>query len=259
MNLFGPEYFFDACTMIGKWHRRQLKFSSVESLLAKMSEFRIRKSLVLHSSSWLYDFRRGNKILDQEISDHSELIPCYAAIPFTTGEMPQPDHWDHVLRTRGAFVFRIFPSTHNFPLQRNQKLDFFAYSEEKRIPIFVDIDEINYRDLWSLCSDYPGLRLILGNSGTDCLSAIYREYRQIYEFFERFGNVAMETSFLIGFRGIEDVCTRYGAHRLVFGSRMPFLEPGSAIFRIQYAEIEAEAKEQIAHKNMERLLAEVAT
>ena len=30
---------------------------------------------------------------------------------------------------------------------------------------------------------------------------------------------------------------RYGAERLIFGSRIPFLEPGSSVIRIQYAEI----------------------
>lgn len=259
MSIVSPEYFFDACAMIGKWHQRTLRFSSVDRLLGEMNAYRIRKALVYHSSARLYDFRKGNEMLDQELASHPELIPCYLAIPFTTGEMPPPGYWDQLLQAKGPFVFRILPSTHNFLFRSRDKQDFFAYVEEKRIPVFIDIDEFDLRDLIAVCRDRPGIRLILGNSGTDCLSAIYRELRKMYDIFEQFENLAMETSFLIGFREIEDVCVRYGARRLVFGSRMPFLEPGSGIARIQYAEISAEQKRQIAHENLEKWLGEVVT
>ena len=258
MSVDIPEYYFDTCATIGKSTQRRSAFSSVDDLLAQMASFGIAKALVSHSISFIYDFRQGDEILVSEIADRAELTPCYTVIPFTTGEMPGPAFWDGRLKETGPFAFKIFPRTHVFMLRSLGKADLFAYVEERKIPLFVDIDEIDYGDLWSVCSDHPKLRLIIGNRGTNSLFGIFREFRRIYEFLERFKDVALETSFLIGYRGIEDICERYGAGRLVYGSRMPSLEPGSSIARIQYADVSLEHKESIAHGNIERLLGEVA-
>jgi hypothetical protein len=257
MSVEIPEYYFDACAMIGKSTQRRSTFSSVDDLLAQMASFGIAKALVSHSISFIYDFREGDEILVGEIAGHAKLTPCYTVIPFTTGEMPGPAFWDGRLAETGPFAFKIYPRTHVFMLRSLAEGDLFSYVEERKIPLFVEIDEIDYVDLWSVCSDHPKLRLIIGNRGTHSLFGIYREFRRIYEFLERFEDVALETSFLIGFRGIEDICDRYGAERLVYGSRMPSLEPGSSVARIQYAEIGLQEKELIAHGNIERLLGEV--
>lgn len=248
-----PDYFFDACTMVGRWHHVQPKFHVANALIERMAEFDIRRALVFHSIAWLHDFNRGNAVLDEAIAGHEALTPCYAVIPFATGEMPHPEAWDARLR-RGSFAWRIFPKSHNFMLRRSE---LFAYAEARRLPVFVDIDEIDWRDLWQLCEQCPRLRLVLGNSGTSSLFGIYREFRRIYDFFAAFPEVRMEMSFLIGFGGVEDLCARFGAGRLLFGSRMPFLEPGSAVARLQYAEIDPEDRRRIAHGNLETLLAEV--
>jgi predicted TIM-barrel fold metal-dependent hydrolase len=248
-----PEYFFDACTMIGRWHRVAPKFHAVDALLDRMEELAIHRALVFHSIAWLHDFRRGNAALDEAIAGRKALTPCYAVIPFASGEMAGTEAWDERLR-QGSFAWRIFPKSHNFMLRDSE---LFAYAEARRLPVFVDIDEIDWRDLWRLCEACPRLRLVLGNAGTSSMFGIYREFRRIYEFFETFEQVAMEISFLIGFCGVEDICARFGAGRLLFGSRMPFLEPGSAVARLQYAAIDPQDRQRIAHGNLETLLAEV--
>ena len=166
MTESNSEYYCDTCAMIGRWHRTPPSFHAAEDLLVRMREFQIRRALVLHSIAWLHDFRRGNEELDREIDGRPELIPCYAVIPFTTGEMPGPEYWNQRIRA-GEFAWRIFPKSHNFMLHGPRTDDLFGYAEERCLPVLVDIDEIDYRDLWQLCRARPKLRLIIGNSGTN--------------------------------------------------------------------------------------------
>lgn len=251
-----PVRFADCCTMVGKWHQRRLRFETTGELLREMRSHRIGKALVFHSVSWLYDFEEGNQFLEREIAGHKELVPCYSVIRFTTGECRK-----NLLEERisaGPMAVRVFPKSHNFPLRAPRRSELFTLLEERRVPVFLDIDEADHRDVIALLEQHPEMRLVLGNCGTSSLFGIYREFRWLHEILELFEQVCIETSFLIGFRSIEDLCQRFGARRVLFGSRMPFLEPGSSMTRVLHAEIDDPKKALIAGENLERLLEEVA-
>lgn len=246
--------FVDCCTMVGKWHQRRLHFETVDELRRQMRNHHIEKALVFHTTSWLYDFEEGNRRLEEEISGHGNLLPCYAVIPFTTGECRR-ERLEQRLR-EAPMAVRLFPRSHNFPLRSPRRSELFTLLEERLVPVFLDIDEADHRDVIALLEQHPELRLVLGNCGTSSLFGIYREFRWLYEIMEMFEQVCIETSFLIGFRSIEDLCHRFGARRVLFGSRMPYLEPGSPMVRVLHAEIDEEKKALIAGGNLERLLGE---
>ena len=54
--------------------------------------------------------------------------------------------------------------------------------------------------------------------------------------------------------GIEDVCAKFGAERILFGSSLPYGAGSAAVSMITYANISEEEKELIASGNLERLL-----
>ncbi len=55
--------------------------------------------------------------------------------------------------------------------------------------------------------------------------------------------------------GIEEICRRFGARRLLFGTGLPFTEAGPSIAQITYAEISDADKRSIAGDNLRKLLA----
>lgn len=257
MKTATPKQWFDACAMIGGWHRTPPQFSTAAQLLGHMERFRIARALVFHSIAWMYDFRQGNAVLDDEIAAHPQLVPCYAVVPSATGETPELEHWDGLLRGGRRFAFRLFPRSHEFMPCSPGANRFHEFAAHRRIPVLVDIDEISWDDLWTLCRTHPLLRVIIGNSGTNALYGLFRQLRRLYEFLELFPQVRIETSLLCGFRNLEAICERFGAGRLIFGSRMPFWEPGSSIMRLQYADLDPREKQLIAHDNLAALLDEV--
>ena len=63
----------------------------------------------------------------------------------------------------------------------------------------------------------------------------------------------MDTATFLTHGGYEEVVKRFGSERLLFGSHMPFTEPGSSAAAILYADIDDKDKKNIAYKNFNRL------
>jgi len=70
---------------------------------------------------------------------------------------------------------------------------------------------------------------------------------------ERYRGLRLETATYCGHREVENVCARFGADRLVFGTGLPFRDPGAAISRITYAQISDHEKTLIAGETLRRL------
>jgi hypothetical protein len=54
-----------------------------------------------------------------------------------------------------------------------------------------------------------------------------------------------------------DLCRRFGSHRWLWGTRYPDAEGGAAVTGLMYAGLTPEALQDVAHGNIECLIAEV--
>jgi predicted TIM-barrel fold metal-dependent hydrolase len=82
----------------------------------------------------------------------------------------------------------------------------------------------------------------------------YNCARNLYPLLAKFENLYVET---IGFKvygGIEDVCEKFGAGRLLFGTGAPKYAGSGAVGMITYAGISDAEKRMIASGNLERIL-----
>ena len=57
--------------------------------------------------------------------------------------------------------------------------------------------------------------------------------------------------------GIEEVCAKFGSERLLYGSNFPTNSMSGSVYSLMKADISDADRENIAYKNMERLLSEV--
>ena len=76
----------------------------------------------------------------------------------------------------------------------------------------------------------------------------------MYPLFEKYAGFHIELSNYCGHRGIEELVRRFGAKRLLFGTRLPYFTPGSAIGMLGYADVSEAERKQIAGDNLRRLL-----
>lgn len=226
-------------------------FSTKEDLLSNMDLYGIEKALVTHAFSRELDPVEGNARLMSEIKDNDNLLPLWVALPHHTGEFPAPNKLISMMKehnVRGVTLLAS-PAYYFFSLQEWNCGDLYNALEEANIPLFIGYPQFdpNLEGLYTLLTNHPKLPVVLTNAN-------YRLARNLYPLLARFDNLYVET---FGFKaqdGIEDICDKFGAERLIFGSGMPESSGGGAVAMITYANISFEEKQKIASGNLEKLL-----
>jgi len=243
--------FLDCNVRIGRSSApRPEHFSTTGELLAEMDRASIEGALVYHAWSVEWDPKAGNEALLAELAGQERLRPCFVALPPATRELPPPHDFARQVRdARGAV--RLFPKEHQYLLNDvtvGHLLDAFS---SHRVTVLIDIGQTSWDELGSLLRQYPALNIIV-------LGGYYRIDRYLYPLLERFGNLYAESGTYGVHRGIEAVCERFGAERLVFGTDLPIHEVGGPMAMVTYAQIPLEQRQLIAGGNLRKLLGEVS-
>lgn len=220
---------------------------TAQEIVDRLKPMGIRRALVYSALSKELHPVEGNKAVLEEV-DGTELVPCWSALPATTCEMGSPDQFIKQMRRCGVGALRLFPSTHFYDLSEWCMGTLYEVLEADRVPILVEMAETNFNQIASALQAFPKLRVVV-------LRPSYRIDRMLYPLMERYEHLCVDTSNYVVSGGIEEVCRIFGSHRLIFGTALPFFEPGAAVSSVTYAEIDDEDKQAIAGGNLDNLLA----
>lgn len=239
--------YFDCNVQVGRYGVRHPEaFTTADELVKEMEYSGVSEALVYHSMAKEYAPEIGNRMLLEEI-DGKPLQPCWVVMPHHTGEMPAPDELLAQMKSCGVRALRAFPSSHQYRLTDWNAGELLDMIEANRIPLFVDMSETSWDDVADILHEHRAINLIL-------LRTSYRIDRYIYPLFEKYEGLRIETATYQVNYGIEEVCRRFGAHRLLFGTGLPFTEAGPSIAQVSYAEVSDEEKALIAGGNLRQLL-----
>ena len=245
--------FFDCNCILGRVSVSKVSFPrSLSQLLGVMDYFGIDDALVYHAAAKESHPADGNKSLLDEIRGSRRLHPQWVLLPSHTGEFPNEKDLVKRMLSLGVRAARVFPHQErgNFSISDWCAGNLLAALSRRRIPLFIDSDEINWESIHGICERYPNLPLVLTNVG-------YRIDRYLYPLFERFKNLHIEISGYCSAGGMEETVRRFGAKRLLFGTRLPFFTPAAAVSMVLYSKISDSEKRLIAGENLRRLLEEV--
>jgi len=240
--------FFDCNCATGRQGvRRNQAAVTADELLEEMRYAGIAEALVYHVLAKEYDPAYGNRRLLEEVQGHPPLHPCWVVMPHHTGEMARPEELVEQMAASGVRAARAFPISQNFRLGELSAGALLAALQDRRIPLFVEKGETDWREIEEILTGYPQLPLVLCNVN-------YRTNRLLYPFLERFENFHVEICLYEVHRGLEHVCRTFGSSRLLFGTYLPFYSPGSALMMVKYARIGEADRQAIAGGNLRRLL-----
>jgi predicted TIM-barrel fold metal-dependent hydrolase len=259
-----PLEYFDCNAMLGRYFNPAFgQYLNVEQLLQEYEEFGVKGGVVFHATARDYSANQGNDDLLKQIEGRPELHPAWVLVPQQTGEMFRLSEMADKLKKSNVRLIRIFCGRWYF----TDSLDQFIYGEllellnHYQVPVMVEFDTYEpaagalesqvWRDLQGVCRSLPELRLILACPKSTGLN------RALFPLFEKHEYLALETSGYQLFGGYEAVVHRFGAQRLLFGTRLPYMNTCLGMAAIKYAEIDIHDKELIAGGNLRRLLAEV--
>lgn len=239
--------FLDCNAQIGRYAVKHPEaFTTADELAAEMEYCGVSEALAYHSLAKEYAPAVGNEMLLEEI-EGKPIHPCWVVMPHHTGEMPPPDDLLAQMKEKGVRALRAFPANHQFRLFDWCAGELLDMVDATGIPFFLDSDQITWEGVAEVLKDHPRLNLVL-------LRTSYRADRYMYPLFEKYEGLRIEAATYQVNNGIEQICGRFGAERLLFGTGLPFTEAGPSIAQITYAEISDEDKRLIAGQNLRGLL-----
>lgn len=245
--------FIDVNCMIGEWGFGNLYFKTAEQLIDKMDMLGIDKALVFDSKSWLCDIETGNKAIVQSVKHYDRLLPVITLTPLIEQEFGSKGKLLDFMKKNNIKAVRLFPFDQNYTLYLWNVKKLFQMLNEIKIPVLIECREMRgtinpwFNQIYEIAKEFPNVPIILLTIG-------YRSLRILYELFEECMNIFIDTSTFITYHGLEEVVKLYGSERILFGTRMPFIEGGVSVGRIIYADISQEDKDNIAQRNIIRLM-----
>lgn len=244
-------YFIDANCMIGT--RQQIREGSLKNTqeyFSLMDDLGIKKAVVFHSFAKEADCRAGNSLLENETDGYECFLKQWVVMPNIWGEFIQPEQLIAEMRQKNVRSVRLFPLNFNYSLKPYASGELLSILSKHQIPVFIDRNQFAaWEDVYELCQDYPKAKFVLCNTGYNCT-------RQLAPLMNVCRNLYIDTSTLLMHQSIRDFCSYFGAQRLIFGSAAPIGSMAAAVSLIRYSDITVQEKEQIAYKNIEKLLGE---
>ena len=227
-------------------------FYTLEELKENMAKYGIEKGFVYHSLAKEYNLKLGNQKLIDQIKEEPSLEPVWVIMPNYTGEFYSPEELLEKMKENNVKLLAMYPSKadNSFSPAEWSCGELYNQLEKNKIPLILSKKGVEFDHLYAIGVNHPDLKIIL----TDYT---YRIDRYLYPLLSKNKNLHLMSRCHKPHRGIEDICQRFGAERLIFGSGMPQLSGGSAITMLNYALISDKEKKMIAHENLEKMLEEV--
>lgn len=252
--------YFDANAMIGAhFGPREGKFFEVSDLLEEMDFFGIDEALVYHGLAREYDLAVGNTKLITDLSATPRLHPCWV-VGFHYGGAISPGELIKSALDNNVKAVRLFFGSR---LSHSMLFDMLSHQElfEKlawhRFPTLIEFEDStqllahHILQLDQMLTAFPDLPIVLS------APKIWTELKLIYPRMDKYSNLCLEIS---GFHGnglIEDMVKRFGACRLLFGTRFPWFSGGQVKIALAYADISEKERESITWDNLTTLIGRI--
>jgi hypothetical protein len=246
---------FDCNVMLGRWRTGSLGSpTNADQLAQALDSYGISSALVYHATALYTNPDQGNRQLLAKIADHPTLHPAWILIPDETEEVPPHEETVADMLAAGVRAAWMFPTDWRFSFRIWNIGGLLELLQAHRFPLFVDFsspswsgETIDWDGIYEVCDGFPDLPVILSRSSMG-------SNRRLFPLLRRFPNLSIDTSYYAIHRGIEMVCKKFGAERVIFGTGMPARAPGPAISMLAYSGNGEEERALVAGGNLHRLL-----
>ena len=246
--------FFDCNTFIGRPAQRTAypPVSSPDAFLEEMDFCGVDRALVWHVTQRDASPQTGNELITEAIHLHPRLFGCWSLLPNQAREFPPFEVFLRKMQQSRIIALRAFPLDHHFFLNAVAMGSWLEPIVSHRIPLFLSVARgADWNILYALMNEFPDLVCVI------CDHGCWGEDRRFRPLIERYPHIYIDTSRYLLDGGIESFTADYGAKRLLFGSGFPEAHFGGMMMAIKHAQITEQDREDIAGRNLNRILSEV--
>jgi len=237
-------YYFDCNVCIGKHGTKPpLEPWRTEDILRTMERCGIAGALVYHGMAKDYAPKYGNNLLEAELAKSARLFGCYVVGPNHAGDFYDPDAMLADIQHIGCVAARMFPKKHKYAADERTMGGVYRMLAGAGLPLFVEYNEIDRRDLAETLGSHPGLKVVL-------LGVSWGQERILFPLMDSFPNLHTDLSYLQSNRIIEIMHERYGLERVLFGSNLPRQSAGAARAFADYSDLPMAELQKFAGGNL---------
>ncbi len=219
-------------------------------LLTFMDKCGIDEAIVYHQQQVDSSVAFGNRLLLSDERNYTGRLKGVLAIaPSITDEGFDVESLFKTLKKYDIFGVRVNPVQNRFMLDRITMGDIFDAITEANVPLYLS-PENGWDIVFNALKEFPKLTAIITNYG------LWGSDRFIFPLVNAYKNVYVDSSDFQEIKGIETFVNKFGSERMLFGTNFPSDAMGGPRATLIGADVSVEAKENIAHKNIERLIAE---
>lgn len=223
---------------------------NAEELLAEMDYNGIDEAVVYHTTMLDVDARFGNpKLISEICGNENRLHGTLTMLPSISDKGFETETLYNMICKEKLFALRAFPKLFRFRLDAVTCGDTLQMLVEKNIPLYLSPDQ-GWDEIFYVLKEFPLLRVILTNYG------LWGSDRYFYPLVKSYKNVYVDTSDFQEIIGLEAFVDKFGSERLLFGTNYPMDNMGGPLAVLFGAKITLKDKENIAYKNIERLMTE---
>jgi predicted TIM-barrel fold metal-dependent hydrolase len=228
------------------------EFPELKDYLAHMDRLGISYSIVSNTESRDYSVYHGNKRLLQDIDScntaRDRIFPALTISPAMYYENGAMDFLKQCLETGRVKVLKIFPSVSRFEIFQIEQVlrDVAKYKPILIIDTRFLVNKLSYKGIAELAKLFPEINII-------CTQVVWGSLQSVMELMWRCDNVYIDTSWLHVKSSIELIAKSFGLHRILYGCG-PKYHNGASIAALAHARLSDAAKEQIAYKNIMKLM-----
>jgi len=215
-----------------------------DGVLKSMQKYNIETAVLLSSVAVNCDFALGNKELFEVVKSDDRLFGYLIVNP----NYPE----ESIRMMRSAMNSRKFPAaaffqgaTRPYPNVDDYREILNAYRRYTK-PVYVETTHAEAVDAAvQMAREFPTIKFILGSMGGGDWKRAMNYNKQL--------NIFLETSGSFDVEKIETAAASLGAHRVLFGSNLPYADPASILALIQSSSVSQDAMSKILGENAKRL------
>ena len=237
----------DLNVVVGPWATDAHAGWRADDAEGHLDRFGASIALVRHSFAVQYDAAEGNRRLLAEIAGSPRLLPAFVLGPLESGEHGPAELLPASLTAAGVRAVWLYPRRHGWDTSGPEATLLLGTLRRCGLPVFIDLDETDWRGLADLAAALPDLDIVVTGLG-------YRSLRQALPVLDRHPRLNVDLSYTAALDGIELLVGRYGADRVLLGTGAPIRDAAAPWFLLERSDLDRADRAAIAGSTAARLL-----
>ncbi len=240
--------FVDCMCSLGRKHVPVAKIDYSKDGVKKMLlSVNVKKAFCTHYGALTSGDFAYNRIMKDVIGDDDFFTPSYTFMINYAEENPC-EKFEKIMLEDNVKMVNMNPSLHRFSMDMYAVSDYFDVMDKLKTVITIPASSVTTSQISELLKVYKNINIIITNMGFSS-NVDHDKLMKDYE------NIAIDTSF-IPIDGIETIVNKFGSQRVVFSSYAPETAPEGYAGRIILSSLNREDKDNIAYKNILRMVGE---